>query len=308
MAIKKIDYIVTDEYEGKRIDSAVVMLSEKSRSIVRGMFDNDCVSIDGSICNDSGVILQKDSTVSLRFDPETKYKEKKLKSTSKSFKLIFQDRDIVVIDKMPGFLSSPSNGYEKNTILDAVSHFINAGQKRASPALLIHRLDRQTSGVLIFAKNSKAAERIKSQFEDRKPQRKYMAIVAGHLKQQKGTVQSHLLTDKNLNQVSVEAGQGGKIAITHFTTIAVGPGYTVLEVTLETGRRNQIRVHMSDLGHPVLGDDRYSPDIAKSKLWPFKRLALHAATLSIKHPESGEIMNFSSPLPTEFLPFIKQKL
>ncbi len=301
MTIQTKTLQTTSIHQDRRIDVIVQEMTGRPKSVIRGMFNNNCVKVDGMACDDPGLKVTSGQEISLRYDAETRYKEKPKSTKSRMFDLIYDDADIIIVNKKPGFLSSPSTPHEKDhTLLDAVSHHVNRGQSRGRPVGLIHRLDRDTSGLLIFGKNPQATSKIKDQFEARKPERIYVAIVAGVLKDERGTFQSYLATDKDLNQRSVKESEGGKIAITHYQVVRIFKDSTLVHVTLETGRRNQIRVHFSEIGHPILGDQRYNTIKAQHRHWKHKRLALHAWTLGVKHPTSGKALSFTAPVPAEF--------
>lgn len=217
--------------------------------------------------------------------------------------LLYEDKGLLVIDKKAGFLTHPTDKEEPKTVRGALNRYMVSRYKRRGSVIAAHRLDRGTSGILVFAKDERTAEHLINQFKDRKPKRTYLALVAGTLKDDKGTLESYLFTDSFLNQKSTDDPTRGKIAITHYEVLARIHGATLIKVNLETGRRNQIRVHFSDLGHPVLGDTRYLSEAAEHKRWNYKRLALHAASLAFDHPVTRRELNFSSALPVEFLRF-----
>lgn len=221
------------------------------------------------------------------------------------FSVIYEDNDIIVVDKQPGIVSSPhKHGAKVQTLLGEVNRYLYIRSKRNLGAHPIHRLDRDTSGVLLFAKSPRLAKRIKEEFKEKKPERTYVAIVHGIMDQDSGRFESYLATDKDLNMYSTKNHERGKLAITHFRLKKRLADTTLIEVNLETGRRNQIRVHFSEIGHPVIGDVRYKPKLAKHKSWPHQRLALHAVSLSIYHPTKKKMMTFRSELPREFEDFL----
>ena len=169
--------------------------------------------------------------------------------------------------------------------------------------MIVHRLDRDTSGVLVTAKNQVAGDALIAQFKERKPGRVYMALLAGNFNPngpESGTFRSHFIQDKFLNIQSSRREDHGLEAITHFKITGRFKTITQVEVRLETGRRNQIRVHFSEAGHPVLGDERYQSQLASHPDWPAGRLALHAASLTLVHPRTGKTMTFEDPLPLCF--------
>ena len=304
--MSKLTYKLTDS-NPIRADVVVQKLTGKPRSQVRGMFDHRCITVDGALCLDPGVLVGAGTEVVVEFDPERRYKEIPKARQSKVFDLVFEDDWILVVDKKAGYLTVPTEQREPNTLVGALSVYLTRGGSRRKLVSIVHRLDRDTSGLLVFAKDDKTAELIKQQFADRKPMREYVAIVAGHLPAESGTFKSHLYTDQYLNQRSTKDEDKGKLAITHYRVTEVLKDSTAVSVTLETGRRNQIRVHFAEKGHPVLGDVRYKTELAAHKNWRVKRLALHAAVLGFTHPVSMKKLVFRSQLPGEFTQFYKQE-
>lgn len=288
----------------QRIDRVVQALTGLSRAAVRGLFDHGCVALDGKQCAEAGLLVEAGAAVEVVFDPKRHYKERPKRFQSHIFRLVYEDDDVLVVEKNAGFLTVPTEKRETNTLVRALHRYVTHGQTRRPGVAIVHRLDRETSGLLVFGKTPQVGEALKEQFEARKPLREYWAIVAGELKTASGTFKSYLATDDFLNQRSVKHGEEGKLAITHYTVVKTTRGATFVKVILETGRRNQIRVHFAEKGHPVLGDQRYRTDRAAHPAWPHKRLALHAATLGFKHPRTGELMKFASPMPPEFERFL----
>jgi 23S rRNA pseudouridine1911/1915/1917 synthase len=171
-------------------------------------------------------------------------------------------------------------------------------------ALTVHRLDRGVSGLLVLGKSQEIVRQLKDQFAASKPEREYIAIVAGQLDKPSGTFQTLLATDNDLNRFSTDDEDIGQLAITHYRVISQFQDTTLVQVRLETGRRNQIRVHFAEAGHPVLGDPRYRPELAAHPHWPHKRLALHARLLAFEHPVTGNPLRFEAALPAEMERFI----
>ncbi len=227
------------------------------------------------------------------------------------YDLVYEDNFILVVDKKAGFLSVPTGDWNRapkgeRTLIGEVKRYLSIKSGRDLGATPIHRLDRDTSGLLVIAKSQKISQRVKEQFSARKPDREYVAIVKGRVEKEKGTFRSFLATDDDLNQYSTKKEAEGKLAITHYEVVSYLEEATRVRVTLETGRRNQIRVHFSEIGHPVIGDVRYQSGLAKHKYWPHPRLALHAARLGFAHPMSKKKLEFISPLPKEFEQFLSR--
>ncbi len=286
-----------------RVDSVVKQLSGVSHSQVRGLFDHDCVSVNSLVCEDPAITVSRGDLVALSFDPTQRYKEKKRPRVDRTFKINFEDDHFIVVEKLAGSLTVPTDRGESNTLVQRVSLYLNHAPKKSS-AFVVHRLDREVSGLLVFGKSKRIADRLIEQFRAHKPERNYLAIVAGQLPNDHGTMRSHLATAKNLDRYVARESSETEMAITHYQVTRRMPDATVVQVTLETGKRNQIRVHFADAGHPVLGDSRYQPELAQHLRWPWKRIALHAMTLGFEHPVTGQAVKFESPVPAELQKFI----
>ncbi len=205
-------------------------------------------------------------------------------------RILFEDADLIVIDKAEGLLTVPSSEVLYETAETFLTNYHRA------PVHHVHRLDRDTSGVLVFAKNTFMRERLQKLFAAHDIERVYIAIVHGKLREPSGTFRSFLAEDANLRVRTVADASQGKEAITHYRTTASGRRYSILELTLETGRRNQIRVHLAEAGHPVVGDTMYG----KGREDEFGRLALHAKSLGFVHPRTGEKVKFTADAPRAF--------
>lgn len=296
-----------EDNRATRIDRVVQELTSRSRSGVRGLFDHDCVRLNGKVCTEAGTLLKDGDRVSVRHDPKMRYREKPRQRDSAAFRLVFEDELLMVVDKAAAILTVPTDRGDKNTLLDAIDHYLNRRGHRGR-AVVIHRLDRGTSGLLVFAKNPRVARELRDQFRVRKAEREYIAIIAGSLERQNGTFESRLATTRSLQRYSVRKGQRhaeeSEPAVTYYRVERRLDGATLVRVRLETGQRNQIRVHFAEAGHPVLGDDRYRADLAHHPSWKARRLALHAMSLGFEHPRSREWLQFESPQPAEFEHFL----
>jgi len=220
------------------------------------------------------------------------------------FDIIYQDDEILVVDKPAGLLTVPHPEQQLPNLLELLEKALNLPAKRKK-LWVVHRLDRDTSGVLVFAKNSYSCEALCKDFASHKSDRKYLALVKGTPKPLSGTIKSYLATGDNLTRYSTRDKTKGELAITHYETLTTRPGVSLVELTLETGQRNQIRVHLAELGNPIIGDRRYGRQAASADGWPRGRLALHAASLGITHPDTGEDLVFEAPIPTEFRGFLR---
>ena len=293
---------VTDEQTG-RVGAVVQGLTQLSHSKMRGLFDHGCVTLNGKPCDENGKSVHPGDRVEVRYDPQQGYPEKKKKWTDRTFQIVFEDGHLLVVNKSANVLTVATDHGERNTLENRITHYLRrTGHKRK--AFVVHRLDRGVSGLLVFAKTPKILAELQEQFKQRKPERVYVGIVAGHLKPAEGTFRSYLATGDNLDQFSTRVPGQGELAITHYQTRQQLGDTTVVEVRLETGRRNQIRVHFADHGHPVLGDPRYNHRLARHERWPKSRLALHAATLGFTHPVTRQTVQFHADLPNLMARFI----
>ncbi len=219
-----------------------------------------------------------------------------LAKTTKSklpFEIIYEDQELIVINKPSGLLSMASERERTKTAYHLVSEYIKQENKKAR-LFIVHRLDQNTSGVLMFAKNEKIKNDLQASWNDLVLKRGYKAIVEGKMKSKEGTIQTYLKETKTQLVYSSKSKEG-KLAITHYKTLKENGRYTLLEVYLDTGRKNQIRVHMQELGHPIIGDTKYG-----AKTNPIKRLGLHSHKLEFVHPYTKKIMLFEAKEPESF--------
>ena len=209
--------------------------------------------------------------------------------------ILHEDSDLIVIDKAANLLTVASPVETEETVVAFLNTYLGArpGEDRVH---VVHRLDRDSSGALVFAKNAHMRKRLQALFKAHRIDRVYVAIAHGRLPQPAGTFRSYLVEDPALRVKSTDDAREGKEAITHYRTLASGPRYAMLEVTLETGRRNQIRVHLAEAGHPIVGDAMYG----KGREDPLGRLGLHATQLGFTHPATGRRLTFTLPIPEAF--------
>ncbi len=314
--MKTIQYEVLGADEG-RIDALVARLVGFSRARVRGLVDHGGVSLNGVDCCNPATPVHRADRVGVRFDPERRYREKPPERATHGFNVVFLDDQVVVVNKDAGLLTVPTAREERNTLVDRLSAHLAKGRSDKRRVSVVHRLDRETSGLLVFGRTPADARALIAEFAARKPERQYAALVAGRIEADGDEIRSHLATDRALNQKSVDQRSGrpggnggglgpGELAITHFEVEQRFADATLIKVWLETGRRNQIRVHMAERGHPVLGDQRYRPERAAHPAWPYERLALHARVLGFRHPADGKRLRFEAPLPGEFAEFVRR--
>ena len=208
----------------------------------------------------------------------------------KELDIVFEDPYLFVIDKHPGLLSM-SNNSRQQTVQTVLNRYLEKGGGR-NTSHLVHRLDRDTSGLMVYAKDVQTQQSLINSWQQLVTDRRYLALVKGEFQQTRGRIQSWLTEDKKFITHSSPVDNGGKYAVTHYNVLASSNGYSLVECELETGRKNQIRVHMADLGHPVVGDRKYGSDED-----PMRRLGLHAYMLCFTHPVTGKHLRFETPVP-----------
>ena len=284
-----------------RVDRVVQTRTGRSRSEVRGLIQHDCVKINDAPCASDFEKVVAGDIVTVTYDPRQHYREKPRSSAGAPFRLLFEDDHLLVVDKAAHLLTVPTPKREKDTLVHHLQTYVSRGRKHRRRVAIVHRLDRGVSGLLVFGKNEKVAEALRQQFAAAKPLREYVALVTGWVKADRGTFDKWLVLDKETihREVSPQAGVGER-AVTHFAVEQRGKDVTKVRIRLETGRRNQIRVHFADAGHPVLGDPRYEPIKARHRRWRYNRMALHAAVLGFTHPVTGRSLRFEAPEPKEF--------
>ena len=264
----------------RAIDALRQIYPDSSRRTLQNWLKNGRFTVNGASLQREDILLDAGQTIQSK---ETFQKEK-----VPGLKILFEDRYFVVIDKPVGLLSVPlDEGRLKRNALDLLRRHLATDQIYA-----VHRIDQETSGVLLFARGKESETRFDAMFEKHDLRREYFAIVEGRVKNDAGTWQNNLI---ELPSYRVIESEEGKNAITHYTVWRRSAKYSYLKLQLETGRKHQIRVQCQMAGHPVVGDARYG-----SVENPLKRLALHASTLSFKHPFTNKNVSFSSPLPRVF--------
>lgn len=217
----------------------------------------------------------------------------KMSFHSKDLDIVYEDPYLLIVDKQPGLLSM-SNNTRQQTVQTVLNRYLEKGGGRCT-SHLVHRLDRDTSGLMVYAKDVKTQQSLINGWQQLVTDRRYIALVEGELENPRGEVKSWLTEDKRFITHSSSVDNGGKFAVTHYNVLNSSNGYSLIECELVTGRKNQIRVHMADLGHPVVGDLKYG-----SGNDPMRRLGLHAYMLSFTHPVTGKFMRFETPVPALF--------
>ncbi|WP_373688785.1 RluA family pseudouridine synthase [Brevibacillus daliensis] len=260
-----------------------------SRNSIKSLLTRKEVSVNGKIVTAHNYQLHPGQIVTIQ-------KEKQADSAPLvGLKIIHEDEDIIVIKKDAGLLSVASPKEDEMTAYrQLMAHVRNENPQNR--IFVVHRLDRDTSGVMMFAKSEKIQQALQNAWKESVQERLYVALVEGEVKKPEGTISSWLKESKTLLMYSSQRPNDGQHAITHYKVLESNRNFSLLEVHLDTGRKNQIRVHMQDIGHPIVGDKKYG---AKSKA--IGRLGLHARVLSFVHPTTGKAMRFETEIPKTFL-------
>ena len=258
-----------------------------SRNRAKALISNRVVIVNNAITTHPLTELKPGDVVQL---DRSKHK---MSFHSKELDIVFEDPYIIVIDKQPGLLSM-SNNTRQTTAQTVLNRYLEKGGGR-NTSHLVHRLDRDTSGLMLYAKDVQTQQSFINGWQELVSDRRYIALVEGEFENPQGVVRSWLTEDKRFVTHSSPVDNGGKYAVTHYNVLTSSNGYSLVECVLETGRKNQIRVHMADLGHPVVGDRKYG-----SGNDPVRRLCLHAFKLCFVHPVTGKRLNFETPVPACF--------
>ncbi|MBO4682282.1 MAG: RluA family pseudouridine synthase [Bacilli bacterium] len=259
----------------------------QSKNSVKSLLTNHHVTIEGSPVTQYNLKLFKGDTVIIFKQPVRKVVRSKLP-------IIYEDDHIIVINKPSGLLSIASDNEKKSTAYRILSDYVQQKDKHTR-VFVVHRLDEDTSGVLMIAKDKETQEKYQDNWNDLVSKRGYYAIVDGILDKKQGTITSYLKKNAQNMMYSSKKPGDGQYSVTHYKVIKEKDDYSLLDVNIDSGRKNQIRVHLGDIGHHVVGDDKYG-----NPTNPIKRLGLHAYELDIKDPYTGKVMKFKAPIPKEF--------
>jgi len=306
MKTHKLSSIIPESSGGQRLDLALSHLfSQFSRSRIQNWIKSGQLTVDGAVWRGRDKV-QGGEAIALEYEetPEVEWQAEAMPLT-----LLHEDPHLLVVDKPVGMVVHPASGHQNGTLCNALLHHVK-GARLLPRAGIIHRLDKDTSGLLVVAKTDEAYQALVNMMQQRDIKREYLAIVSGQIIAG-GTVDEAIgrhPVDRKKQAVIPDGLSGGKHAVTHYRVAERYPAHTLLNVELETGRTHQIRVHMAHIHHPIVGDQTYggrlrfpkaSSDELKAYLRAFKRQALHARRLSFIHPVSNEPMQFESEIPED---------
>ncbi|HFI0236836.1 TPA: RluA family pseudouridine synthase [Streptococcus suis] len=282
------------EIGGLRLDKALADLTDLSRSVANEQIKNGQVLVNGQ-AKKAKYSVQAGDVISYQV-PEVE--EIDYVAEDIPLEIVYQDEDVAVVNKPQGMVVHPSAGHTSGTLVNALLYHVKdlSGINGVLRPGIVHRIDKDTSGLLMIAKNDEAHTKLAAELKDKKSLRKYWAIVHGNLPNDRGMIEAPIgRSDKDRKKQAVTAK--GKEAVTRFQVLERFGDYTLVELTLETGRTHQIRVHMAYIGHPVAGDEAYGPKKTLKGHGQF----LHARTLGFTHPRTGEVVEFTAEAPAIFL-------
>lgn len=296
------EYIINLDTQNIRLDKVITMLnSELSRSMIQKMLEDGNILVNGKIGKASYKTKLNDK---IQVE-EVVAKEIELKAQDIPIDIIYEDTDIIVVNKPKGMVVHPANGNPDGTLVNAIMNICKdslsgiGGEIRPG---IVHRIDKDTSGLLIIAKNDKAHINLSEQIKNREITKKYVALVRGVIKENTATIDMPIgRSDKDRKKMAVR--KDGKKAVTHFDVIKRYNGYTYLDIKIDTGRTHQIRVHLAEIGYPIVGDGVYSNG---KNPFGVEGQMLHAKSLEFKHPVTGKIMKLEAPLPDYFEEVLKK--
>ena len=267
----------------------IAQLPHKNRNNIKTMLKKRQVLVNGSAVTQFNYILKPGQEVELS---STRATEVKL---MRGIVIMHEDKDLIIVNKNAGLLSMATDKEKRNTVYSMLSNYVKTEDPN-NKIYIVHRLDRETSGLMMFAKNEKMQKLLQESWKQTVAERTYLAVIDNKLEKPEGTVTSYLFESSAFIVYSSQNPEKGQLSITHYSTIKSNDYFSLLKLNLETGRKNQIRVHLKDLEHPIVGDKKYG-----STSNPIKRLGLHAWILAFTHPVTGKKYRFETSIPSSFL-------
>ncbi|MBD5186325.1 MAG: RluA family pseudouridine synthase [Bacteroidales bacterium] len=283
-------YTVNTAEPARLIDFLISAMPQRTRTTVKELLRHQQVAVNGEPLTLATTEVKSGDTVKVNLvRPFIKFYNRRMK-------MVYEDDDVIVVNKGYGLLSMGTDKIKEGTAYSILREYVKWSDPRKK-LFIIHRLDRDTSGLMMFAKNTEAKETMQHNWNNMVLNRTYVCVVEGIVEEDSGTIRSYLTENSRHEVYSTPEPESpeSKLAVTRWKVLARGKGRTLLEVELDTGRKNQIRVHMKEMGHPIVGDRRYGAGPS-----PIHRLCLHAATLRFVHPVTRRDMNFSTPVPAAF--------
>ncbi|HBW38844.1 RluA family pseudouridine synthase [Desulfosporosinus sp. BICA1-9] len=264
-------------------------IPSKSRSDIKSLLAHRQISVDNE------VITQYNHPLEIGQQVVVNWAKVLIEKQPDGLDIVYEDPDIIIIEKQAGLLSIATATEKEQTAYSILSNHVKKRDPK-NKIFVLHRLDRETSGVMMFAKSEKVQQLLQEAWKEAVLERTYVVVVEGAVSKEQGTITSWLTESKAFIMYSSRTPNDGQKAVTHYRLLKKNKHYSLLEVKLETGRKNQIRVHMRDIGHSVIGDKKYG-----ATKHPIGRIGLHAQVLAFKHPITGEVVRYESEIPKSFL-------
>ena len=269
-------------------------LPNKNRNNIKSLLKNKQVLVDGAAISQFNHPLNPGQEVMIT---ESRFSDKDMKG----IKVIYEDEYLIAVEKASGILSIATDKEKEKTAYNIVKNYVKS-RNPLEKLFIVHRLDRETSGVMIFAKIEEMQQILQTNWQKMVLERTYVAVVEGKVEKNSDTIVSYLKENSAFVTFSSDKEiEGSKKAITHYTVLKRSKGFSLVEANIETGRKNQIRVHMQSLGHSVVGDKKYGATTN-----PLSRLGLHAKSIIFKHPKTGKVLSFQTGIPAKFSGMFKK--
>lgn len=278
----------TPESESRLLEFLFAAMPERKRTNVKELLRHNQVKVNDEVVTQFDTPLTPADTVYVNLTREFP------RFYNRRLKIVYEDDDVIVVNKGYGLLSMGNDKVKEGTAYSILKEYVKWVDPRQK-IFIVHRLDRDTSGLMMFAKSVEAKETMQHNWNNMVLNRTYVAVVEGNVEQDEGVIRTYLAENSKYEVYVTDNPEEGQLAVTRYKVLKRKNGYTLMELELDTGRKNQIRVHMKHIGHPIAGDRRYG---AKSS--PIHRLALHARTLRFVHPMTRRQMDFSTPIPASF--------
>ncbi|MDO4746361.1 MAG: RluA family pseudouridine synthase [Bacillota bacterium] len=299
---QKIEILINNEMNGTRLDLVLsAALEDFSRSFIQKLFEGGRIEVDGKPCFEKKQKAVSGSLVSIDVPAPEKLE---VEAEDIPLEIVYEDSDVLVVNKPAGMVVHPAPGNYSGTLVNALMHHCGDDLSSINGVIrpgIVHRIDKDTSGLLMIAKNDKAHNSLSQQLSEHSITRRYRAIVYSNIKEEEGTIDKPIGRDPKNRLRNAVTDLNSRNAVTHYKVLERFGRFTLIEAQLETGRTHQIRVHMAYMKHPLLGDELYGPAKSKSASGlGAKRQMLHAGILGFVHPSTGEYMEFESPLPEDF--------
>lgn len=292
--MEPIEIVITEEHGNGRIDKVLSLVnSDWSRTQIQQWVKDGAVLVNEALVKPNYKVKTGDKIIVM--EPELEALD--IVAEDLALEIVYEDSDVLVVNKPKGMVVHPAPGHATGTLVNGLMHQVKdlSGINGVMRPGIVHRIDKDTSGLLMVAKNDQAHVSLVNQLVNKTVTRVYTALVHGHIPHDQGTIDAPIGRDVKDRQ-SMTIVDNGKHAVTHFKVLERFGNFTLVECRLETGRTHQIRVHMKYIGYPLAGDPKYGP----KKTIEFNGQALHAGTIGFEHPRDGEYYEFTQPLPEDF--------